>query len=382
MHSRTLKSLSWTPQALQIDWFEGQPSEFASLWLRDNCPCDRDPGNGQRLIDVSDLPKEPKIRGVSKQDGLLTIEWEDESRCTVFALDWLAQNAPGEPVRPQRHTKLWLEGSQREARKDFAWMGFEEVRDDEPSRIHWLSRLVEDGIAFLTGVPLKEQAVLEPAKLVGIIQETNYGRVFQVRSLSRPENLADSEQGLGLHTDNPYRDPVPGFQLLHVLSASRQGGESLFADGFALVQQLRTNAPELFERLTRTPVPFHFRSHDAELFSEKPLVQLSQRGELQAVHYNNRSVAPLRLAASELGPFYAAYRTLAAMLREERFQLRVRLEEGQLVAFHNHRILHGRAGYSSAHRRLLEGCYLTHDSVLSTAAVLRRKMDSRLEPSP
>src|ERR1700730_1850137 len=131
------------------------------------------------------------------------------------------------------------------------------------------------------------------------VLETNYGLTFDVRSVPQPENLAYSDLGLGLHTDNPYRDPVPGFQALHALIPSSEGGESLFADGFALAEHLRATAPDTFAQLTGTAVPFHYRSSDADLYAERPLIQLSVRGEVAAVHYNNRSIAPVSVTARE-----------------------------------------------------------------------------------
>jgi gamma-butyrobetaine dioxygenase len=180
--------------------------------------------------------------------------------------------------------------------------------------------------------------------------------------------------GLGLHTDNPYREPVPGFQVLHALVASPDGGESLFGDGFAIAQHLRATSPDAFAVLTQTPVPFLYRSKDAELYAERPLIQLSCSGDVSAIHYNSRSIAPLRLAAREAARWYAAYRGMAALLRNSRFHLQFRLRDGDLVAFDNQRTLHGRTAFSSArHPRHLRGCYLTRDSVYSEAALLRRE---------
>jgi gamma-butyrobetaine dioxygenase len=190
-----------------------------------------------------------------------------------------------------------------------------------------------------------------------------------------PENLAYSDLGLGLHTDNPYREPVPGFQALHVLVAAPDGGESVFADGFALANRLRAVDPQAFDVLTRTPVPFHYRSRDAELYAERPLIQLSGRGEVTAVHYNNRSIAPLRIEPRAAAGFYRAYRVFAELLRDPSHQLKFALCDGDLVLFDNQRILHGRSAFSSAkHARHLRGCYLTRDSVYSETAVLRRRM--------
>jgi gamma-butyrobetaine dioxygenase len=101
---------------------------------------------------------------------------------------------------------------------------------------------------------------------------------------------------------------------------------------------------------------------------------LSCTGAVSAVHYNSRSIAPLRLAAREAGQFYSAYRRFAALLRNSRFHLQFRLREGDLVVFDNQRTLHGRTAFSSArHPRHLRGCYLSRDSVYSEAALLRRE---------
>lgn len=372
-----VKRVSWMPGMLRIEWANGEVSEFASVWLRDNLRQDRDPHSGQRLIDIADLPEEPVIRSAVTHDGIVLVEWEHEPRPASFDLDWLASHAPGSrPPGPELTTRLWLEGATLNADKDFAWLALAEARSSPTARVNWLTRLLQDGIAFLSGVPSQHDALLDAMSLVGRVFETNYGSVFDVRSVPQPENLAYSDLGLGLHTDNPYREPVPGFQALHVLVASRDGGESLFADGFALAEHVRGTAPDVFTQLTQTAVPFLYRSKDTELYAARPLIQLSCNGEVSAVHYNSRSIAPLRLAADDVTPFYAAYRRFAALLRDPRFHLKLRLSDGDLVVFDNQRTLHGRSGFSSArYPRHLRGCYLTRDSVYCQTALLRRNLD-------
>jgi alpha-ketoglutarate-dependent taurine dioxygenase len=378
--AREARRVSAAPEALTIEWAGGGVSEFASLWLLDNRAEDRDPHSGQRLIDIADLPEAPRIRSAVTRDGTVRIEWEGEPRAASFELGWLAARANEQAERaPQEQRRLWLEGVTLDARRDFAWVSLGELRASPPARLVWLTRLLQDGIAFLDEVPATEPAILEAMPLVGRVLETNYGHTFDVRSVPQPENLAYSDLGLGLHTDNPYREPVPGFQALHVLIASNAGGESLFADGFALAEHLRASAPEAFAQLTALAVPFHYRSGDADLRAERPLIQLSVRDEVTAVHYNSRSIAPLNLAAREAPRFYSAYRRLAMLLRDPRFQLRTQLHAGTLVVFDNQRTLHGRTAFSSTrHPRHLRGCYLTRDSVYSETALLRRK----LAPAP
>jgi gamma-butyrobetaine dioxygenase len=371
------RQLSATPRSLLIEWADGRRSEFSSVWLRDNCPGDRDSANGQRLVDIVDLPANPRIRSAWMQADSVVVQWESEPEATAFDLGWLARHAPGEPALrgPELTHRLWLEGASLQASRDFAWSALVEVRGNPAARLAWLTRLLQDGIAFLRAVPCEDAGVLEAASLIGQVAETNYGRVFDVRSVPQPQNLAYSDLGLGLHTDNPYREPVPGFQVLHVKVASDEGGESLFADGFAIAEHLRATEPESFRLLTRTAVPFLYRSRDAELYAERPFIQLAVDGAVVAVHYNNRSIAPMRLPADQIEAFYASYRVFAQLLRDPRFQLELHLSDGELVAFDNRRVLHGRTAFLSArHPRHLRGCYLTRDSVYSETALLRRKL--------
>ena len=366
-----------TPDMLTVEWADGRASEFLSIWLSDNQPGNRDAFSGQRLVDILDLPLEPRIHSAVIRSDSVWIQWEGQVQATAFELSWLARHAAGEAGyrAPELATRLWLEGGSLDAAQDFAWSTASEMRDNPQARLAWLTDLANDGIAFLRGLPCAEAALLNTVGSMGQVLETNYGRVFDVRSVPQPENLAYSDLGLGLHTDNPYREPVPGFQALHAMVTSMEGGESLFADGFALAEHLRATEPDAFRVLTQTAAPFSYRSKDAELYAERPLIQLSCDGAVVAVHYNSRSIAPLRLAARELESFYASYRLFAGLLRNPRFQLKRHLADGDLVAFDNRRILHGRTAFSAAKSlRHLRGCYLTRDSVYSETALLRRKL--------
>jgi alpha-ketoglutarate-dependent taurine dioxygenase len=370
------RRVSAAPETLTIEWAAGGVSEFSSLWLLDNRAEGRDAHSGQRLIDIADLPERPRIRSALARDGMVRIEWEGQAPAASFELAWLAAHAHnhGAPP-PETQRRRWLEGAKLDPRRDFAWSTPAQLRASRARRLEWLTRLLQDGLAFLDEVPVTEAAILETTPLIGRVLETNYGLTFDVRSVAQPENLAYSDLGLGLHTDNPYREPVPGFQALHVLIASSDGGDSLFADGFALAEHLRAEAPEDFAQLTSVAVPFHYRSREAELHAERPLIQLSLRGEVSAFHYNSRSIAPLDLPPQAAARFYRAYRRLAVLLREPRFQLRTHLHAGSLVVFDNQRTLHGRTAFSSArHPRHLRGCYLTRDSVYSETALLRREL--------
>src|SRR5262249_61355305 len=124
----------------------------------------------------------------------------------------------------------------------------------------WLESLSAYGFALLRDVPTREDAVADVAELFGHVRVTNYGRVFDVRVRVDPANLADTSLALSLHTDNPYREPVPTLQLLHCLESDVEGGETVLADGFRAVEHLGLNTPGLLTVLTA--VPIRYRSRD------------------------------------------------------------------------------------------------------------------------
>jgi alpha-ketoglutarate-dependent taurine dioxygenase len=375
MSAAAVTSVRAEPALLTLRWSDGTVGEFASIWLRDNLPEDRERPSGQRLVDVTDLPPDPRIRAAELKGAAVHVSWQDEARIAAIALDWLYDYAADRRQAPEREQRLWLNGSSLSAHQDFGWLSWPQLQSDDSARLAWLTRLLQDGLAFLREVPRVAGTILEAMNLVGHVAETNYGRLFDVRAVEQPENLAFSDRGLGLHADNPYREPVPGFQALHTLLAAPDGGDSLFADGFALAGELRAIAPDAFALLTRTPVPFRYRGAGADLYAERPLIELACTGAIAAVAYNNRSIQPLRMPPAECRTYYAAYRRFAELLREPRFQLATRLEDGDLALFDNQRVLHGRTGYASArHPRHLQGCYLTRDSVYSKTALLRQRL--------
>jgi gamma-butyrobetaine hydroxylase len=374
IETATVAALSYDERHMHISWTDGHSSTFDSLWLRDNCPEDRHPTTGQRLVDIADLQENPKLLSVSRPDThTIGISWVDDARRARFSSDWLRSNCYcGEHAqRAPSGLVLW-----RGSDGSIVRFRYSDVVSSQEKRGAWLKSLVRYGIAFLSEVPCNSGQVLSVAALAGYVTETNYGRIFDVKSVPEPNHLACTDAGLGLHTDNPYRDPVPGFQFLHCLQSSDEGGESQFVDGFAVAADLKSEEPEAFAILGITPVPFTFRDTDSFLQSARPLIACDLRGQVVAVHYNNRAMAPLPLPSSRMLAFYRAYRLFSQTLREPEYEMRLRLEPGDLVAFHNHRVLHGRTSFRNNNtQRHLQGCYVSQDGIFSSLAVLEKNRE-------
>src|SRR5271170_4819089 len=127
------------PDLLTVEWSDGSASEFASVWLRDNLPEDRDRHNRQRLVDVADLPPEPRIEDAVLQETEVWVRWQGENLRSNFSLDWLRACqiavASGPTARP------WFEGASLDPRVDFAWQTFPVIQADARERLMWLRRL-------------------------------------------------------------------------------------------------------------------------------------------------------------------------------------------------------------------------------------------------
>jgi gamma-butyrobetaine dioxygenase len=215
--------------------------------------------------------------------------------------------------------------------------------------------------------------VAEVGDRFGHVRVTNYGRVFDVISVPDPNNLAYTDRALAVHTDNPYRDPCPGVQLLHCLLSEAPGGENILVDGLRAAETLRRVDGAAFDLLTRFPQAFRFVDEDSDLQAHQHVIALDSDGRVAGVHFNERSAAPIDLPVEAVESWYHAYRRFAEILRAPEGEVRVRLDPGELLMMLNQRVLHGRAAFDAgAGRRHLQGCYIDRDGIESRWRVLAR----------
>lgn len=322
-------------------------------WARDACRCPicRDPGNDQHLIDATALEGWTTVSS-RHLEGELRVVLHHESgerhecriplavRSSVDPDPW-----PIDAADELRHTST-------------------DWNDDHGPFVEHLARR---GLALLHGCGVESGTVLTVGNHIGFVRNTNYGELFDVVAEPDPINLAYTPLGLPAHTDNPYRRPCPTVQLLHCLVAADEGGASRFVDGFAVADQLRVHDPAAFRTLTTTDVEFRFHADGVDLRARRPLIELDRAGRVHAVSVNNRSMEPLPAGSPHAAGFYAAYRTFVDLLDGDDHAIEITLRPGELVAFDNRRVLHGRRAFRSSARRHLQGCYIDIDTIHSKA---------------
>jgi gamma-butyrobetaine dioxygenase len=236
-----------------------------------------------------------------------------------------------------------------------------------------LEQYVAHGFVVLRNVPTTPGTVLEVGVRFGQVRTTNFGALFDVKSKPDADDLAYTGLALAPHTDNPYREPVPGIQLLHCLANDAPGGDSTLVDGFAVAAELERRDPEGYAMLARTPVRYRYCDATTELIAWQTPIEHDAHGDIVAIHHSPRlDFAPL-LPPAELAIYYRARRMLTELLAAPAHEIRFRLAPGDLELFDNRRVLHGRTAFDGKQgNRHLQGCYIDRDGPENLYRVLRR----------
>lgn len=368
-----IREISYDAGELAITWENAGRSELQAIWLRDHCqmPASRDPGNGQRLLNINDISPDIAIDKASLEDGKLIVEFGPDGHRSEFDPDWLYRNCyclnRQYDDRSETSKLLWRSDSFSETLPRHAYPNYcEQAR----SKLAALQAVRDYGFVLLDSVPCEPGQILKVIETFGFVRETNYGPLFEVRTRVDPNNLAYTNLGLGCHLDNPYRDPVPGLHLLHCLESSTEGGESILQDGFMAATILRQENPGHFATLSHNWINFRFRDDSADLQSRVPLIEVNDRNEVIKVRFNNRSIDTIMLAPDQIQQFYSAYRHYAEILERAELQVVFKLQPGELLLFDNTRVLHARKAYSASGSRHLQGAYSDLDGLYSSLRIL------------
>jgi len=336
------------------------------LWIRERCAdaaC-MDAQTQQRLYNPSDLPPDLGITAAAETaPGVFSVSFTDD-HTSIFTQAALLAHA-GADTLPAR--RPWT--ASNHAPDTHMWPD----QDDKAAIFDILTAYLRDGYVILRNVPTTHGAVLAVGRAFGFPRETNFGVLFDVRSVPNAEDLAYTSLSLDPHTDNPYRAPVPGIQLLHCLTNRTSGGLSTLVDGLAVAEALRADDAAAFAILTQTKVRFRYIDAVTEHVAYAPLIETDMAGDFAAIHVSPRlDFVPL-LSPAKLAEFYRARTKLDHMLRSAAYEIRFRLDDGDLVMFDNVRLLHGRTSFDPEEGlRHLQGCYIDADGPRSLYRVLAR----------
>ncbi len=365
-------------KTLTLTWQDGYRATFHHIWLRDHCPSSacRHPQTRERIFRLIDLPRElPAPEASVTPTGALQLDWpamgDFDAHRSLFDPGWLRQRAEddGGPATTGIAPIPWDAGFVDE----LPVINHDAFMHTDSGLHDWLTAMMRYGLVLLRNGPTREGEVLRVAERIGWPRETNFGRHFDVVSKPNPNNAAYTAAALEPHADLPNWERSPDFQFLYCLANESEGGASVFTDGVAVAEALRAEDPEGFRVLSEVPIDFRFQDEESDLATRAPVIELDYQGRPARIRFNNWIRDSLRLSSAQVEPFYRAYRRYWELLRDPRFTIRFTLNAGEMIAFDNLRVLHGRDAFdpNTGHRQL-QGCYLDRDLVRSRLRVLQR----------
>ena len=342
--------------------------EIHPLWLRERAKTEKlvDKFNDQRLYDPSQLDQDLKIRKATMDNGHLNVEFTDGIKFKYEVNNLLYEINRKEPLE---NTIFWDSNFNKKPT-----VFFKEDIFETKEMYNLLQDFYRYGFVIFKNVPTEDNYIVKFANSIGTIRPTNFGESFSVKSVPEPNDLAYTSIALTPHTDNPYRKPIPCIQLLHCLENEVRGGLSTLVDGFAVAEYLRKNHKDIFKILTKTKVRFRFVDKTIILENWRELIELDDNNKVKQVRYSTRLDYVPALEKKALEIFYEARKLIAELYASSKFEIRFRLEKGDLLMMDNHRLLHGRTSYDTSEgKRYLKGCYIDHDSTEGKLRHLERK---------
>ena len=372
----SLESASLLPNGrVLVPWPDGHELECHPLWLRENSPGPGgiDPRSKENDLDVAKLDLDTQIKALSVENGGLVVEFGPESRKARFHPGWLRHVADGDhyPFALLPDLQVW---TSRDLPEPPTHLGPLVIENDE-AFVDWLHDLLRYGLARLVSLPPEDGVVELIGRRIGVLRDSNFGATWHVSVDLDPNSTANTTIGLPAHSDLPSRETPPGFQLLHCLENTVAGGRSTMTDGLAVAQHFEENEPEVMKSLTNDEWVFSNRDGKHDHRWTGPMID---RGDGR-VPWTFRAFHPVRgfpaMPPERINDAYFAMQRFGRVANSSDFQIRYDLNPGDLIAFDNRRVLHGRESFDSSegHRRL-RGTYLDSDEVYSRMRVLRHSI--------
>jgi len=371
-----ISKISQNGSGLDVEWNDGEKSNFNFMWLRDNCPTSRDKDSRHRMFNLLEVstnisPKQFKINA----EGKLEIEWNEGNHTSYYDQKWLRENCYTINNKKKYISPYVLWNNSLNSKLSTIQIEHDEIMDSDKGLIKWLELLHYYGIAIVKKAPIEKKSALPVLNRIGSIRETFFKTPFEVINIPKPNNSAYTAHALRNHMDLPWFETPPGYQFLHCLINSAEGGQSSAVDGFAVADYLRKNEKEIFETLVNVPLKFRDKDYTQELHRSfyAPAISLTKDGDYNDIRFSVATMDALDCHPDIMDKVYKAHHRFGNLLHDDKFQIKFRLEPGDISSFNNRRILHGRTAFNpNSGNRHLQGYYMDRDEIIGRLNYLKK----------
>ena len=362
--------------SLEVLWNDGEKSNFNYLWLRDNCPTAHDKDSRHRMFNILKVSTSIKAKDFKiNDDGKLVIEWSEGNHTSCYDPKWLRDNCytlknKQKYISPY---KLWNNSLQNKL--ETISIEHDEIISSDEGLIKWLEILHHKGIAIVKNTPIEKESAFPALNRISHTRETFFKTPFEVINVPKPNNSAYSAHALRNHMDLPWFETPPGYQFLHCLINSAKGGDSSAVDGFAVADYLRRNEKDIFKTLISVPLKFTDKDYTQESIRSfhAPAISLTKDKDYNDIRFSVATMDALDCHPDIMGDVYKAHHRFGNLLHDEKFQIKFRLEPGDIFSFNNRRTLHGRTSFNpNSGARHLQGYYIDRDEILGRLSFLKK----------
>ena len=380
--THALEGASVIDGGVKVRWDDGLESRLPGLWLREFSP-DASTFHAvtrEQMITLTEIPADLTASEASiAQDGFLCIHWMPEGLESRYHPGWLRAHIPDapDPIFELPERQLWRDGDQFGP----TWFDGNAVREGQHEAFKaWLEAIHIHGVGLLKGLPADPAIMPAIPEMIGPVRPSNFGKVFEVSNRPDANSNAYTAIALAVHSDLSTREYIPGLQFLFCVINETTGGNSILADGFSVAEQLKSESTEFYEVLSTVPIPSGTKDKDSDYRYTAPVLEHDRMGKLSTLRYTYWLRSPMSGDFDTITAFYAAFRRFQEIANDPANQISFRLNPGDMMAFDNRRILHGRAAFdSSSGNRLLRGCYGEREELESRLRILSRQERQRAE---
>ncbi|MTI08420.1 TauD/TfdA family dioxygenase [Curvivirga aplysinae] len=358
---------------VQITWSNGQTCEYHKFLLRENSPDETSlhPLSRETLLSPSDIPDDLSILKLKvSKGGNLDISWSD-GITSSYHTGWLYAHGWFGEKRTAPYTKLW---STENLENPPTFDGPTALKQKKVF-LDWLIALRDYGFARLENLENEDGLLERIVTQIGVIRESNFGRKYVLELKDVPDSNAFTSDALLQHTDMPTRINPHGLQFLFCRDNTTRGGEGIYTDAFKIAADLKIEEPDVYHALTSINWEFNNRAVESSYRATGPIFETEKDGSIVGVRYTPWLRAPLVAPINIQERAYSSVRTLVSYTQNPKYQMEVKYKSGDLFAFDNRRVLHGRKGYDAkGGTRFIEGVYSDHDELFSCIRVLKRQL--------
>lgn len=360
---------------IAVTWDDGVRTEHHRFVLRENSPdpATTHPLSREQQLQLTEIPTDLAIVGASvDDDGGVRVRWSAGPVAeSVYHPGWLRAWAGGTGAPNPLPAHVRWDSSLDLSTVTF---GGAEVLAGGDAFDEFLRAVHTHGVALVRGLPVDEDMIERLPSMLGPVRTTNFGHVFDVRTKSADvTSNAYTDLELPVHTDLDTREYMPGLQFLWCMVNDATGGESRLSDAAAITRHLRSEHPDAFDALTTIPVSFINKAADTDYRFVAPFLVVDGDGELVEARWSPWLRGPLQASIADAERFYAGLRLALELGDDPRFVVSHKLAAGDMLAFDNRRILHGRGPLDrSTGERWLRGSYVEREELESRLRVRQR----------